>query len=38
MVTRLEADVDVGRTGFSKLVLEYLGEESPELVDYKRPW
>jgi hypothetical protein len=38
MVTRLEAEQDL-RGGFGRhLSLEYLGEEAPALVDYRRPW
>lgn len=38
MVTRIEADQEL-RGGYSRhLSLEYLGEESPALVDYRRPW
>lgn len=38
MVTRIEAEVDMGAGFGRKFTLQYLGEESPGLVDYKRPW
>ncbi len=38
MVTRIEAEVDMGAGFGRKVTLQYLGEESPGLVDYKRPW
>jgi len=37
MVTRIEAERE-GRGLVQSLTLQYLGEESPGLVDYRRPW
>lgn len=38
MVTHIEADQEL-RGGYGRhLSLEYLGEEAPALVDYRRPW
>lgn len=38
MITHLEVDSDLGRGARRHLVLRYLGEEPPGLVDYRRPW
>jgi hypothetical protein len=39
MVVRLSAEVDFARAGIHRSVLlEYLGEEPPGLVDFGRPW
>lgn len=38
MVTRLEVQVERGKGIVHQVSLRYLGEESPGLVDYQRPW
>jgi hypothetical protein len=38
MVTHVDAEADLPRGNARSLRLDYLGEEPPGLVDYRRPW
>jgi hypothetical protein len=39
MIVRFEAELELARAGIRRSVLlEYLGEEPPGLVDFGRPW
>lgn len=38
MVTRIEAETELGNGATRLLTMQYLGAEPPGLVDYRRPW